>query len=147
MEDRRSPDRIGITFQRTRLPRSMEVVYPEGSQDLTEDLRRKECFLVADALGTLLGFLDMTVRPWQWQGWIEHLVVDRPHRGQGVALRLLEAGERWARGSELHAITAVVQTKNDPAIRLLGHLGYSYCGYIDRYYLNDDVGLLYRLQL
>ncbi|MHB1296648.1 MAG: GNAT family N-acetyltransferase [Anaerolineae bacterium] len=147
MDDVRAPDRIGITFRRVRLPRSMEVNLPGGSQELAESLHRAECFLVADDLGTLFGYLGMTVRPWQWQGCIDHLVVDRAHRGQGVALRLMEAAERWARGSELHGITATVQAKNDPATRLLSHLGYTYSGYIDHYYLSDDVGLLYSLQL
>ena len=40
-----------------------------------------------------------------------------------------------------------LQTKNDPAIRLVSSLGYAFSGFIDHYYNNGDVALLYTLTL
>ena len=103
--------------------------------------------MVADELGHLLGFVDMTVSHWQWQANIEHLIVDQPYRRRGVAGRLLAVAERWALGSELTAITAAVQGKNDPAISLLTQRGYAFRGYVDKYFTNGDAAVLYSLSL
>jgi GNAT superfamily N-acetyltransferase len=140
-------DTIGVTMRRARIPRRIEVVYPRGTQTLYDDLERNECFLVADDAGTLVGYLDMAVRRWQWQGWIKHLIVHRPYRRQGIATLLMQFAERWARGAALRAIIAETQTKNDPATCLYTKLGFSFCGFIDRYYNNGDIGMLYSLNL
>ena len=94
-----------------------------------------------------MGYLDMAVRRWQWQGWIKHLIVHRPYRRQGIATLLMQSAERWARGAVLRAIIAETQTKNDPAICLYTKLGFSFCGFIDRYYTNGDISMLYSLNL
>lgn len=140
-------DHMALDMRRVRLPRAMELPYPRSLSDLREDWQRKECFLVADEFASLLGFLDLTVLHWQWSGTIEHLVVDREQRRKGVATSLLEAAETWARGSGLRRITAVVQPKNDPAIRLLTRRGYGFAGTLDRYYGNDALSLVYALDL
>lgn len=147
MEESANADVIGVSFRRTRTPRRMEVSYPRITLDLNEDWQRNECFLVAEELGSVYGFLDMTVRHWRWHGWIEHLVVDRPARDRGLATRLLETAEHWGRGSELESITIPVQPKNDPAIRLVARRGYTFGGFVDRYYTNGDVALLFILRL
>jgi GNAT superfamily N-acetyltransferase len=147
IEETVNSDAIAVTFRRTRIPRYMELPYPRSVGPLFEHWKRRECFLVAQDAGSVAGFLDMTVNREQWQGWIEHLMVHRPFRRQGVAGLLLEGAERWARGSELRAINVVVQTKNDPAIRLLVERGYAFRGYVDQYFDNGDLGLVYCLNL
>jgi GNAT superfamily N-acetyltransferase len=114
---------------------------------LLEDWKCRECFLLAEEALSVAGFLDMTVEREGWQGWIRHLVIHRPFRRQGVASVLLEAAEAWARGSELTRVTAVLQTKNDPAIRLLMGHGYAFRGYIDRYFGSGDMAMLYTREL
>lgn len=147
MEETVTAEGISVVFRRVRIPRYMEVAYPRRTDDLKRDLLRNECFLVADEPGLILGYLDMTVQRWQARGWIEHLVVQPSHRRQGIATHLLEAARQWARHNNLVAIVAVVQTKNDPAMRLLTKLGYAFAGFVDHYFNNGDVGLLYSLQL
>ncbi|HUV93344.1 MAG TPA: GNAT family N-acetyltransferase [Anaerolineae bacterium] len=147
MDEASTPDSIGVSFRCVRLPRRVPVPYPRSTEVLYEDWQRGECFLVAEELGLVLGYLDMTTRYRQWQGWIEHLIVRRSHRNRGFASQLLHAAEEWARGSDLRAIVAPVQTNNDPAIRLLCGRGYSFSGFIDGYYSNGDIGILYSLHL
>lgn len=147
MDEARSLERIGVSFRRVRMPRSVRVAYPRANAALRGDWQRAECFLVVEELGRVFGFLDMTVRRWEHKGWIEHLIVKRSHRRRGLATGLLRAVEQWARGSQLEAVVAAVQTKNDPAIRLFVERGYSFCGFIDRHYPNGDIGLLYSLRL
>jgi GNAT superfamily N-acetyltransferase len=93
----------------------------------------------------LVGYLDMIVQPRGWQGWVKHLVVHQAWRRRRVATRMLEVAEHWARGSRLNAITAVAQNKNDPAISLCINRGYVFRGFVDYYFDNGDVGLLYSL--
>jgi len=95
----------------------------------------------------VFGYLDMTVRRWQAQGWIEHLIVQPSYRRQGIATNLLEAARQWARSNGLVSIVAAVQTKNDPAISLLTKLGYTFAGFIDHYFSNGDIGVLYSREI
>jgi GNAT superfamily N-acetyltransferase len=147
MEEVATPERVGATFRRTRIPHRLQVSYPLQNKDMRQDWEHSDCFLVADELGTILGYLSLSVSHWQWQGWIEHLIVHRPYRRQGIATQLLHAAEHWARGSELRALIGVMQTKNDPSICLFSKLGYSFSGFIDPYYSNGDIGILYSLKL
>lgn len=147
MDESITADSVSVVFRRTRIPRRMEVTYPRGTQDLSKDLLRNECFFVADEPGVVFAYLDLTVRRWQRQGWLEHLVVHPDYRRRGLATHLLEAARQWARASDLAAIVSVVQTKNDPAICLFAKLGYVFSGFIDRYYNNGDIGVLHSLRL
>ncbi len=147
MEEAVTAEGITVAFRRMRLPRHMEVAYPRATQDLNRDLLRNECFLVADEPGVVLAYLDMTVRRWQAQGWIEHLVVRPTHRRQGLATHLLEAARKWGRENNLVAIVGAAQTKNDPAMCLLTKMGYAFAGFIDHYFSNGDIGILYSLEL
>jgi GNAT superfamily N-acetyltransferase len=135
--------RVEVTLERTRLPRMIEALYPCGLQDLTEECRASECFLVADQMTQVMGCLDLRIRRWAQTGWVEYMVVDRSYRGQGIGSRLLESAEIWAHSARLKQITVPIQTKNDEAISFCLKRGYRYSGYIDRYFSNDDIGLLY----
>jgi ribosomal protein S18 acetylase RimI-like enzyme len=141
------PEQIAVVFRRTRVPRTVQVPYPRPLDDLFEDWRRRECLLVAEDAGSVAGFLDMVVDPERWQGWVQHLLIHRPFRRQGVANLLLDAAERWARGSELTSINITVQPKNDPGISLLLKRGYGFRGFTDRYFGNNDAGLIYTMSL
>jgi len=145
MSENVSSGEMSISFRRARLPRSMQVAYPRSIEGLTEDVQRQECFLVADELGHMLGFLDMIVRDWQEQAWIEHLVVHPPYRRRGIASDMLDIAEKWARDNALNCITAPLQSKNHPAIALLSQRGYSFCGYVDNHFCSGESALLYSL--
>jgi len=147
MDETTTADSIHVSFRRVHIPRQVQVAYPRSTELLYDDWSRGECFLVADELGLVLGYLDMTVRYCQWQSWIEHLVVHPDYRNRSLATRLLQAAERWARGSKIDAIIVAMQTKNDPAIQLFTGRGYSFCGFVDGYFANGDIGLLYGLRL
>jgi GNAT superfamily N-acetyltransferase len=135
--------RTEVVLERTRLPRAVDVVYPCGLADLTDECRTSECFLVADELTQVMGCLDLRVRRWSLTGWVEYYVVDRGYRSQGVGANLLKSAEIWAHSARIKQITIPVQTKNDMAISFCLKQGYHFSGYVDRYFSNDDIGLLY----
>jgi ribosomal protein S18 acetylase RimI-like enzyme len=147
MEEQANEEMACVTFHRVHMPRQMLVPYPRRLDTLREDWQRHECFLVAEDLGQIVGFLDMLAHRWRWRAQIEHLVVDRAHRGRGVGSRLLLAAKRWARGSQMQAINAVLQSKNDPAISLFRRHGYQFHGFLDDYYDNGDIGIAFTLYL
>ena len=147
MDERIAAEELSLRFQRMHLPRQTEVTYPLDAGALYSDWQRSDCFLVAQEFITPLGYIDMVVNRFRWQGWIEHLVVDRPYRGQGVATQLSAAAERWARGSELTSMTVAIQSKNDAAVRFFQGRGYTFRGAIDHYYSNGDITLLFALDL
>jgi ribosomal protein S18 acetylase RimI-like enzyme len=147
MEEQANEEMASVNFQRVHMPRQMLVPYPRRLDTLREDWQRHECFLVAEDLGRVIGFLDMLAHHWRWRAQIEHLVVDRSHRGHGVGSRLLLAAKRWARGSQMQAINVMLPNKNDPAIALFRRHGYQFQGFLDDYYDNGDIGIAFTLYL
>ncbi len=141
------PDEIQGRLQRVRVPRPLELQDPRLKEDLFHIWQGSRCFLVAEELGVVLGYLSVSIDPRTWRGSIDHLAVHRPYRRRGIASMLLEAAERWARGSELTSIVAVAQSKNDPAISLFPRCGLSFHGYVDDYFSNGDLGMVYRLSI
>ena len=147
MDETVQADRIDVSFRRVRIPRQMEMRDPNPPEDLFAVWQHSRCFLVAEEKGVILGYMSLIVRRRTWQGWIEHLVVHRPYRRRGIASLLLAGAERWAQGSDLRGLAAVVQNKNDPAINLFPRRGYAFRGYIDGHFANGDLGLLYTLDI
>jgi ribosomal protein S18 acetylase RimI-like enzyme len=147
MEDALAPETISVGLRRARIPRRVKVPYPRSPDDLLKDLQRNECFLVADEQGKILGYIDMLICHWQWRGQIEHLIVHPSYRRRGLATRLLRAATQWARTNDLRALSVAVQTKNDPAIAFFAKQGYVFCGLVDHYYNNDDIGIFYSFKL
>ena len=147
MEEHSTGELVSVSFHRVRMPRQMLVPYPRRLDALREDWQRHECFLVADDVGQIVGFLDMLAHRWRWRAQIEHVVVDRAHRGRGVGSQLLLAARRWARGSQMQAISTVLQSKNGPAIDLFQRHGYQFHGFLDDYFENGDIGIAFTLYL
>ena len=97
-------------------------------------LAKSRVLLQATVAGEIVGFGSMSLKMHLWHGgligWIDELVIDERHRGQGVGKLLLEyliglARERGCRGMEL-----------DSAFHRLGaHAFYEELGFEKRAYL------------
>ncbi len=99
--------------------------------------------LVAEDDGEMLGYLDMTVQAWQRTGWINDMAVAKERRRQGIGTTLLQAALRWAKDRQLRAVMLETQTKNYPAICFYRKRGFSFCGFNDRSYANQDIGVFF----
>jgi ribosomal protein S18 acetylase RimI-like enzyme len=147
--------RVAVNFRTVRLPRPVHVKYPRDRDALLAEWHRRDCFLVAtlseprgeDERLPIIGYLTMGDYGWHKTGWIADLVVAPERRRQGVATKLLLAGAVWAREAGLCRLTIETQTKNHPALRFLDRQGFSFCGYNDRYYANQDIALFFSLDL
>jgi GNAT superfamily N-acetyltransferase len=139
---------IDVRFDMIRLPRPMKVDYPRDADEILDNWRQEQCFLVAvdGAEDAVIGFLDMTAQAWHGTAWIRNMVVHKDHRRQGVGTSMYRAAHAWARENGLTKIIAEAQTKNHPAIRFFQKHGLVYCGYNDRYYTNGDIVLFFSLR-
>ena len=79
--------------------------------------------------------------------WITDVVVGRPLRRQGLAHKLISAAEAWGVQRALRRAIIEVQSKNQPAIRMILKMGFEFCGYNDQYYATRDVALFFARSL
>lgn len=140
-------DAVSITFREVRLPRPMRVQYPRNPGRLMDHWIHMQALLVAEHEGDLLGYGCMIDGPAPRSGWVTDLLVDFPHRRQGIGTRLLGAIKKWCLENERDHLILEMQSKNFPAISLARKLGFHFTGYSDRYYPDQEIVLFFHLSL
>lgn len=165
MEEHEEHGGVGIRFQTVRLPRVMRVSYPREREDLLSCWENGSTILVATPRPTvqpaedldgfvvdpepvpILGYCQLDTCEWQRTGWIDHLIVDRQVRRQGIGAALLGASAAWARYKRLQQLMTAVQTKNYPGISFCQKHGFTFCGFNDHYFPNRDIALFFALNI
>jgi len=132
-----------VTFQESKLPRSVRVEYPRGLQRLADINHPYLSTLVACLDYRPVAYIRASYFEFPSAAWITDLAVQPEHRRKGIATALIRAMEQWCYQRKLHRITADMQLKNVPAIHCVKKLGYTYCGYNDHYYENQDIALFF----
>ncbi len=158
-------DQWNITLRMERLPRTMELLYPADEHRLRTVLPKDHCFLVAVGrssapaatvespeddllaspanLNQVFGYLGMYHDRAYQIGVIYDLIVSRPYRGRQIGSRLLNVAKRWAKERGIVRLTIQTQTKNYPGIRFCQTQGFTFCGFNDRYYTNQDIAVFF----
>ena len=134
---------INIQFRQIRLPRSVKVNYPRQYKNLKREWKTRSGILVACMQESVIGYISLMFGISPGTVWATDLVVKQAMRRQGVASALALAAQSWTRQHESSRLILEMQSKNHPAISLTRKLGYDFCGYNDRYYLNGDIALFY----
>ena len=138
-----------VHFKTDRLPRTMQATYPVDERRLRLALPSDQCFLVAvereqpDVFGYLTMRNDSTYRVAR----VTDLVVARPYRNHRIATRLLNVARQWAREHELMQMTMEVQTKNHPGIMFCQQRGFTFCGFNDRLFPDQDIAVFFSQSL
>ncbi len=116
-------------------------VWPEGMLS-----RRRECFLVAEEGGVLVGYVFMsTVLD---EGSIDSIAVAPAHRRKGTADALVNAAVSGGRARALRFITLEVRAGNGPAVALYEKHGFSQVGRRKNYYEKPrEDAVIMRLEL
>ncbi len=130
-------------FRPAPLPCAMRVPYPSWGEALLTHQQRGDLILVAVEAAEVRAFIDLEPQPDQGIGWIHHLVVAPAHRRHGLGKTLLTRGMQHARQQGFGQVMTAVQSKNYPAIKFLEGNGFSFCGYNERFYRNQDIGLYF----
>ncbi|MEJ2013320.1 MAG: GNAT family N-acetyltransferase [Anaerolineales bacterium] len=138
---------VGAVFREVRLPRPMRVNYPREPRDLADVWTDHAALLLAEAGETPLGYLALIDGPAFRCGWVTDLVVDLRFRRRGVATLLLNSARSWCLERGRERIFVEMQSKNYPAIRLMKKSGFSYVGYSDHYYPDQDIVLFFAREL
>ncbi len=134
---------INIQFRPIHLPRSAKVEYPRPRRLLLTDWMRRSGILVAELDGQPVGYLSLNLEAAPTTTWATDLVVARRVRRQGIGSALVLAGQAWAAQHDCSRLVLEMQPKNHPAISLALKLGFAFCGYNDRYYINHDIALFF----
>ncbi|MEM7033631.1 MAG: GNAT family N-acetyltransferase [Chloroflexota bacterium] len=138
---------VQITFNQLRLPRTMMVDYPLLSQDLYTCFEQSTHVLIATYQEQLLGSIQANIDPINQTLTIHHLLVYPEMRQRGIGFALLKAIKAQAIKQGCRQLSAVMQTKNYPAICLAQKAGLLYCGYNDRHFHNGDIALTFSLKI
>ena len=90
--------------------------------------------LVAEVAGEVVGVL---IAGWDgWRGNVYRLAVLPPHRREGIARQLVEAGHERLRAQGAHRVTALVGGEEGAAHRLWRALGYQRDEFVHRFVRN-----------
>jgi GNAT superfamily N-acetyltransferase len=143
MEAKEHPDGINVTFRQVRLPRTLRGQYPRPLDELITRWEAGDAVLVAEDEGYIVGFLHLAVADEEGTGWARNLVVTPRLRRRGIGTALLQAAADWLRQRNVNRVLLEMTTKNYPAICFAQKLGFSFCGYNDRYYTNQDIAIFF----
>lgn len=143
MEVQAEAGQVGVSFREVRLPRSVRVEYPRSPRDLLEDWSQRSGLLAAVMENEVVGYASLALGVAPLTSWMTDLVVMRKLRRQGIGSALVLAAQEWAAHHDSRYLVLEMQPKNFPAIRLAHKLGFDFCGYNDRYYVNHDIGLFF----
>lgn len=135
---------LGAAFQEVHLPRAVRVEYPRPPSALAADWQDRSGILVAILDGSAVGYASLSVDRIPFTAWMSDLVVSSPLRRRGIGSALVLAALEWAgSGPNSRRLMLEMQPKNQSAIGLAQKMGFEFCGYIDRYYLNQDPAILF----
>lgn len=141
-----------VNLQRERLPRPIELSSNFQRAPLRSALDHKHCLLLAvqiveNSEAAVIGALVMAPNDLHGFALIQNIVVSTTARRRKVGTRLLMASGIWAREHGLNRLMAEIQTKNTPAIAFLESLGFSFSGFNDHYFPDENVALFFSLPL
>jgi GNAT superfamily N-acetyltransferase len=138
-----------ISFNKQRLPRTLEAVYAADEHRLRLALPPENCFLVAVAKDSpdILGYMTMRHDPVYHAAWIQDVVVSSPYRRRRIGTRLVNIARQWAKEHDLVQLNMENNTKNYPAIVFCQQLGFKFCGFNDQYFPNQDIAIFFSQSL
>jgi len=131
------------TFRRVRLPRSVNLTPPRDMHRLSLEWRKQALFVVAERADEPRGYLAVSRSTLPDVGVIADFAVDLNARRQGIGTVLVASAMDWAQRSGLQRLFLETQNRNDAAICFCRASGFSYSGYNDRYYPNQDIAMFF----
>lgn len=131
------------TFRRVRLPRQVFVSYPRQRKEIFADIDKIEAFLIAEYDERPVGYVKLVADSNDLVVRVTDLVVSASMRRQGIASGLLLAVINLAVNRKYRSMILEMQSKNDPAIMMATKLGFSFCGFRDYYFPNQELALFY----
>lgn len=134
---------VAVHFRRMRLPRAVRVDYPRVPLRPEDGWTRSSGLLVGGLEERQVAYAGLSLDRMPGAVWITDLVVDRPHRREGIGGALVLAAAEWAVQMGRYGLVLEMQPKNHPAFQLASKLGFEFCGYNDAYYPKHEIGVFF----
>jgi ribosomal protein S18 acetylase RimI-like enzyme len=134
-------------FHRVKLPRVMRVIYPRSPKSLVNDWTQRAGLLVASLAGESIAYTSLSLDLTLHITWMTDLIVESALRRKGIGSALLMAALEWGANHASRYLVLEMQPKNYPAFKLVQKFGFEYCGYNDRYFANQDIGIFFAKSL
>lgn len=134
-----------IAFKTQRLPRLLDADYPVDEHRLRLALPPDHCFLVVASKDgqDILAYLTMRADPVYRAARIQDVVVTRPYRRRRIASRLVHVARQWAKERGLTQLSIETSTRNYPSIVFSKAAGFTFCGFNDQYFPNQDIAVFF----
>lgn len=134
-----------ISFTTQRLPRTLETEYSSDEHRLQLAMPADQCFLVvASKEGQeILAYLTMRCDPVYGAALMQDLVVSRPYRRRRIGTRLVHVARQWAKEHDLIQLTVETYTRDYPGIAFCKAAGFTFCGFNDQYFPNQDIAVFF----
>lgn len=143
MEIQHEENQINVIFREVKLPRSIQVRYPQDPHDLPDLWNLRSVILVAILEDVPIGYIGLVENLSPLAVWATDFAVSPKHRRTGIGTALILSAQDWARQRKGHRLILEVQPKNYPAICLAKKMGFDFCGYQDRHFKNQDIALFF----
>lgn len=147
MEIQAEEKTISVNLREIHLPRSVRVEYPRSVHTLADEWTRRSGLLVAILESEAVGYISLMLDIAPITTWVTDLGVTRRVRRQGIGSALVLAAQEWGEQHNTRRMVLEMQPKNHSAIQMAQKLGFTFCGYNDRYFANHDIGLFFAKSL
>lgn len=143
MDIHQDENQVNVQFREIHLPRSVRVEYPRPAKEMADNWIKHAAMLVACLADQPVGYISLEKNITPATIWVSNLVVVSHLRRQGIGSALVLAAQEWGRKQGLSRMVLEMQPKNYPAICMAEKLGFTFCGYNDRFYANHDIALFF----
>jgi ribosomal protein S18 acetylase RimI-like enzyme len=134
---------IVVGFRTVRLPRLMRVVYPREEGTISLSHQQTGEFLIAETSGVVCGYLILRYDSPRNTAWVKDVAVGRAWRRRKIGSALLQSAYDRAQAKGLLRLTVETQSKNYPGICFCQKNGFTFSGFNDQYYPNQDICLFF----
>ena len=136
-------DSFESSFQRIRLPKTIHVSFQAYTTANLESLIMQREILSVRYEEHVIGYIRL-----EQDEAVNRLILKTggimpEYRNKGVGAVLLDRIMEIARHNNIRSLVAMVQAKNDPAIRFLLAHGFVFCGYQEFFFRNMEIGLFF----
>ena len=135
--------RLALIFARYVYRAQRALEYPRDPRLLADEWDKCSGLLVAAIGQDVVGYIRLELERAPLTGWATDLVVTCRLRRQGIGTALVLAAQEWFKEHGSYRMVLEMQPKNYPAICLAQKLGFDFCGYNDRYYINHDIAIFF----
>lgn len=130
-------------FTRVHLPRKVFVPYPRQRELIFSEQKATDYLLLARYVGQQVGYIKISLQTDCKVARVTDIAVLTNLRRQGIASGLLLAAMNLAKNRQMLYLDLEIQSRNDPAIMMANKLGFSFSGFQDHYFPNQDLAIFF----